>query len=545
MSTIDKFIPHAEIACSLTEYDESIHKTFYRHNYPAIFRAIAKGELEHRETIRQLIKTDRFFIVHFIMGIEKANHPFVVQMCQMIEEGPDDGTVDVWAREHYKSVAITIAGTVQRIVNNPDSTTAIFSYKKPAAEKFLEAIRGILEDPAMVWAFPEILWDKTPTSQWSLQGGIRVKRENNARKEHTVEAFGLIEGMPTGGHWDHRIYDDVETADLAMNPDQLQLCFERFEMSRNLGTEGGTEQVIGTYYSHCGFLVKLDDKRTIHGEKMYLLRVVPATDDGKITGKPVLFSQAYLDSKKTDSTFNTQQLCNPSPLHDIKLRWDFFRPIDPNELPKDRLKFVIIDPAGDKDVQSGAKNDSWAIMCVSVNPYMDELGNSDVYLEDLTTGEMSLSTAIDAACNMYIRNGRIAMLAVEKVANDTTYEHIRKALIARGKFIEIKKSKRYGGNMMLLSPMGRTKNYRIESALSWPLNNGKLHYSTDLDIDSISKLQEECNKFPFYHVDILDALAYVYDILKEDTFIFSLDSDEDETYNFKEDNTGRSSFCGY
>jgi hypothetical protein len=54
--------------------------------------------------------------------------------------------------------------------------------------------------------------------------------------------------------------------------------------------------------------------------------------------------------------------------------------------------------------------------------------------------------------------------------------------------------------------------------LQWPLNNGKLFYSKAIPQKYIDALIEEMNKFPFYHVDILDMLAYAYDLFKEYRF---------------------------
>jgi hypothetical protein len=548
------FQPHPEIACSPSEFNPAIHKATYRYNYPELFALAAREPKRAQGIFRSLVKNDRFFIAYFVAGWHgdksSGNKPFIVNMCRLLDDGPQSGTVDVWSREHGKSSCITIAGTVQRVCNDPECTTAIFSFRKSAADKFLDSIRKIFELDFMIWCFPEIFYEKpeTQSPSWSLQGGIRVKRQNTVRRENTVEAFGLVEGAPIGGHFDHRIYDDIETDVMARNPEQLDQCYESLLMSRALGREGGTELVIGTYYSHCGVVVKLGEKKDIPGELMYQLRIFPATHDGTITGKPVFFSQGYLDDKKTDSGFNTQYLCNPTPQTEIKLDFNRFRPIPRKELPKDRLKFIIIDPAGDKEVQSGSGNDSWAMLCVSVRPYLDELGNSDVFIEDGIVSEMGLSSAIDASCNLYIRNGRIALLGVEKVANDTTYRHIQNGLTARGRYMSLKKPKQYGGNLLLLSPSGRAKNYRIETALAWPLNNSKLHYVEDLDPELVAKLKEECNKFPFFHVDMLDALAYVYDILADstNTGVFETEEDEeDEEQNQPMAAGGRNATTGY
>ena len=456
----------------------------------------------------------------FITGCERV--PSAPVSC--IQVGREDGMYLVGKNlvPTHNSTIITVGLTVKRIINNPECTTAIFSYKKPAAEKFLDSIRKVLELPIMKHVFPSILYDNpsTQSPSWSLQGGIRVKRQSASRKEHTVEAFGLIEGMPTGIHADHRIYDDVETDDLASSPDQLDLCYRRFEMSRNLGSDGGTEQIIGTYYSHNGVLVRLGDKLDYKGDKMYDLRIFPATVDGTITGDPVFFSQEYLDSKKTDSTFSTQQLCNPTPSHEIKLRYERFNVIKRSELPENRIKLVIIDPAGDKDVMSGSKNDRWAMLCVSVKPTMDDLGLSQIYIEDAIIGQMGSSESQDAACTIYTRNGRIAMLGVERVGTDSAWLHVKNALAAKGRYLDVKKPGRFGGNLMLLSPANRSKNKKISDNLEWPLNNGKLHIVDDLDESVLDEIKNECHKFPFFHVDILDALAYTYDILADPEFIF-------------------------
>ena len=523
---IANYKPHPEIAPNRAQFDPAVHKTWYKRDYARIFQDIKDKKLPDRDTFAQLIREDLFVIIYFVAGWEdgksSGNKPFIVERCNDLDECPGDGTVDVWSREHGKSTAITIGMTVKRIVNNPECTTAIFSYKKPAAEKFLDSIRKILELPIMKWAFPDICYSN-PSSQassWSLQGGIRVNRKNTTRREHTVEAFGLVEGMPTGGHFDHRIYDDIETDDMAANPDQLQLCYDKMMMSRNLGREGGTEQIIGTYYSHCGVLVKLGEKKDIFGNHQYKLRIFPGTSDGTINGEPVFFSQQYLDGKKTDPGFSTQILCNPTPTHEVRLRYEQFIQVKRKELPENRVKLIIIDPAGDKDVQSGNKNDRWAMLCIGVKPSMDDMGLSSIYIEDAIVGQMGAGESQDAACSIYMRNGRIAMLGVERVGTDSAWLHVKNALAAKGRYLELKSKGRPGGNLTLLSPAGRAKHKKIGDNLEWPLNNSKIHIVADLDPSVMDQIRNECNKFPFFHVDILDALAYVYDLLADPDFKF-------------------------
>jgi hypothetical protein len=274
------------------------------------------------------------------------------------------------------------------------------------------------------------------------------------------------------------------------------------------------------------------------------LRLITASDNGKKDGNPVLMNLESWEKEKTKTHFNSQQLCNPTPDADIKLDFNLMHPIEPRFMPKNRLKFVIIDPAGDDSVTKGVKNDNWAMGCVSVEPSMDDLGTSAIYIEDIVYGKMSLSEAVDAAVSLYIRNGRITGIGVERVGTDSTYEHIRKGLLARGRHVKIKSGR--SGNLVLLSTGGKSKNRRIESALSWPLNNGKVFYSTAINDFTMAEIKDEFSKFPFYHVDIIDMISYIYAILDEMKFTFeSIQEYDEDEFVSHETQYGRSKISGY
>jgi hypothetical protein len=140
---------------------------------------------------------------------------------------------------------------------------------------------------------------------------------------------------------------------------------------------------------------------------------------------------------------------------------------------------------------------------------------------------------------MYMRGGIIQKMGVEKVGLSTTEIHISNAIKALGRRLSID-----AGNLELLKPAGRSKVFRIESALQWPLNNSKLFYSTAIPSRYIDSIREEMNKFPFYHVDILDMFAYVYDMMKDLNFI---DEWDDEIYDkyVVSNNDSRDRLTGY
>jgi hypothetical protein len=269
-------------------------------------------------------------------------------------------------------------------------------------------------------------------------------------------------------------------------------------------------------------LVRIRDKKDADGVPMYRMVVKPATDNGQEDGKPVFLTDERLKKLKMSEHFNTQQLCNPTPTTAVRLEYDWIQRIHQSKLPANRIKFMVVDPAGDSSVQDSGKSDRWAMLVLSVEPKMDDLGACNVYLEDMISGQMALNEAIDAACNLYMRNGRIALLGIEKTSNDTTYEHIRNALRAKGRYMQLKENEKSPGNMILLKPGGRAKNRRIEAALQWPLYNSKIFFCDNIEEKYLRMIREEMDKFPFYHVDILDAMAYLWDMLKLPRYLFGL-----------------------
>jgi hypothetical protein len=197
---------------------------------------------------------------------------------------------------------------------------------------------------------------------------------------------------------------------------------------------------------------------------------------------------------------------------DIRLNGSFLKPIEPQFIPRTVYKFMVLDQAGGDETakQSG---DLWSYGVLGIEPVLDDIGQSNVYLMDVEADKMSHSEGIDGVVRMYARNGIIQQLGVEKVGLSTTEIHIANALRQRGRRLSID-----AGNLVLLKPAGRSKVFRVESALQWPLNNGKLFYSTSIPQKYIDAILEEMQKFPFFHVDILDMWAYAYDMFKEYRF---------------------------
>ena len=468
--------------------------------------------------LRALILDDLWFVVYFVLGggRKTANHPFIVNACRMIEQGPKDFTLDVWSRGHFKTAIVSKAETLQHVLKNPEHANAILSFNKAAAKKILFELKETLQNSELLrLCFPDVIWQNCERDAplWSWDEGLVLKRRSNM-SEPTIGAWGLIEGMPTGSHFHRRVYDDITTQDVAKSIDMMEAIKVTFDSSQNLGLDGGHQRVVGTFYDHRDPLVYVRDKKNLDGTPKYKIRVIPATDDGTANGKPVFISQEMLDNHKGDRTFNCQQLCNPTPQSDQELKFEYMNKISRAFVPKGLFRMMLIDQAG--DLASNVKQeggDAWAIGIVGVEPKKDDIGQSRVFLEDLWVSPASASEAIDQAVRMFTRGGIVHKLGVEKVGTSTTHLHIADALKARGRHVEFSDSPWTVGKF--LRPAGRNKKKFIEDSLGWPLNNGKLFYVDDIQSAFLDRLKTEMINFPFYHDDVLNMLAYTYDVIKD------------------------------
>ena len=528
----------------------------YKHDYVAAMRKVAEGYTDENgkwdelSVCRALMLNDLWFLLYFGMGYKTANHPFVVKVCREIEDGPKSFTLDIWAREHFKSAILNKAETIQFVLRNPEKSTGIFSYIKPLAKKFLFEIKETFNNSSFLnKCFPDVLWGVGRAAKeaplWALDEGIIVRRKTNM-PEPTVSAWGLTEGMPIGMHFDRRVYDDISTEDMCRSIDMMEQVKTKFDSSQNIGKEGGIHRVIGTYYHHSDPLNFIRDKKDLNGNPKYHVRIKPATHDGTANGKPVLFSQAHLDELKGDRTFNFQQLCDPTPATEQKLMFEYLNPIEPKFIPRDLFRVVIVDQAGDADSNKGGDTDPWAVLVAGIEPVTDDLGQSRVFIENIWAEVAGESEAIDQIIRMYLDGGMIERVGVEKVGISSTHIHVAQALKARGRHVEFSDNGRSNG--VLLRPAGRNKKKFIEGALAWPINNGKVFLSNAIPECYRERLRTEMRNFPFWHDDILNTMAYIYDILKNVQGSFAMrnvDEDDPQNQMAKVERIGVSRIGGY
>lgn len=457
------------------------------------------SQAEKTKHLRHLCRTDLYFLLRYVLNRPDIENQWLFDRCKEVEASPD-AHIDLWAREHYKSTVITYAKTIQDILashgDDPlikkELTIGIFSHTRPIAKSFLRQIKREFEgNEVLKENFPDILYENPQKEavKWSEDDGLIVKRKSNP-KEATVEAWGVVDGQPTGKHFDRLIYDDVVTAESVGSPEMIEKTMRMLELSYNLGANDGTKRFIGTRY-HFN-----DAYKTIMQRGTATPRVYAATEDGSVDGVPVLLTPEKLAEKRRDMgpyTFATQMLQNPK-ADETQGFLDTWLEYEEGITKGNGTIYLLFDPASGKkkgnDYTSG-----WAI----------ELGtDGNVYVLDMVRDRLNL-TQRGALVMKWHRKYKPIQTRYEQYALQADIEYI-KTLQAKEKYkFEITP---VGGKVSKVDRIRRLIPYFSSGRIILPL----YHYYTDYEGTTRELVndfvEQEYKAFPVSaHDDMMDALA--------------------------------------
>lgn len=481
--------------------------------------------------IRTLGQLDRYYLGVFLCNRHDMLHPWIYDRCREVESDRDRH-LDLWARFHYKSSIITFLGCVQEVLCNPEITIGLISFSAKQAKPFLRQIMQEFEgNQKLCELYPDILWEK-PRQQapkWAENEGICVKRNSNP-KEQTIEAHGLVDGQPTGRHFNLIVYDDVVVQEAVNTPEQIAKTTTQWELSLNLGsTHGPRYQYAGTRYSYG------DTYGTILQRAAVKPRVHPATHNGQMDGEPVfLDKERWEEIKKTTSTYVVacQQLLNPIAGSDLAFKTEWWNEWEIR--PYTMNVYIMVDPANSKSKTSNRT----AIAVVGVD------ANYNKYLLDGVCHRLQLSERWDTLKKIRKRwkrahGVREVKIGYERYGAQSDIDHFKQMMTIEGSSFPIYELNWVGGGG---SQSKKDRIQRLEPDLKdgsffFPYPTDKRNL-TSAQEDMISRNQEflvskkincideegkvydvtewmrnnEYNLFPTVHPDFLDAMSRIYDM---------------------------------
>ncbi|MFI5270073.1 MAG: hypothetical protein ACHQ7M_22070, partial [Chloroflexota bacterium] len=181
-------------------------------------------------------------------------------------------------------------------------------------------------------------------------------------KEGSVEAWGLVDGQPTGAHFGLRVYDDVVTQESVNTPEQIKKTTDAWELSDNLGARDAFGMLrswhVGTRYSFADTYQAIIDRQALK------VRKYAATDNGLPEGRPVFLSDAAWADKKikqSPATLACQMLMNPAAGKQAMFNKDWLKFLDIR--PATLNVYIMVDPAHSKKKDS----DNTAIAVIGID----------------------------------------------------------------------------------------------------------------------------------------------------------------------------------
>jgi phage terminase large subunit-like protein len=438
--------------------------------------------------IRRFCKEDLFFLLYFILSIKPVNHPWIYDRIREVEKR-NDLTLDLWAREHFKSTIITFGLIIQEILNNPEERIGIFSNTRQVAKAFQRRVKIELESNELLKAsFDDILYQnpERQSPKWSEDEGCVVKRRGSYN-EATVEACG-IDVLPTGKHFTIVNYDDLVDQGTVNTPEQMAKSKNMFKLSDSLGSMGCKKRIIGTIYHY----MDLNQELSESGD--WLVRKYPAEDED---GNPVLMTKEELRRKRKvqgSYVFACQLLLNPVAKENQKFleEWISYYRSPPEEVNK----IILVDPANEKKPSS-----AYTVMaCLGV----DRLRN--YYLLDMVRDKFKLNERWDALKKFAKKNSCRAVYYEKNGLGAVDIQHHKEQMRNEGIFF----------NITPINNATESKDARIEKLqpifedMRFHLPDHLVYYDTqDNRHDLIHEFKiEEYLRFPYCtHFDMMDCIA--------------------------------------
>lgn len=455
------------------------------------------------EALAGLCEADFFMFCLLILGLP-VNDPFLLARCYEVQDHELENCLWLWARDHWKSTLITYARTLWRICRIPNNRVALFSNSLKLARPRFKQMKNEMESNMLLkLCWPDVFW-KNPDKDaitWSLDDGLFLKQ--NKMPWPSLGCYGLIDSMPTGGHFNEKIIDDLVDLKNIGTQFMMEKVKDAYEMSDNLGAGASTiENVIGTRYRY-GDLYEYITSLKLHRVSL-IAGEVGADGSPLYGGKPVLLPKETLDKKKIKqaSTYYAQILQTPLEMGASAFKVDDLRFYE--NLPSEPLRFyIMVDPGTNPDLSTMKDLDFTAMWLIATGR------GRRIYVVDLVRDHIGLKEKWAQLKDWHSRY-QIDTCGYEEFATQKDREFFFIKMEDERIYFQI--TKLDGNKTEKNEKIGQLAEFFAEHRIYFPKNMFKLTKKRGV-VDLVSEfINDEYSKWPLIrHDDMLDALARLAD----------------------------------
>lgn len=188
---------------------------------PAVTADLRSAKAEARQHPENFVKSERarelmglqgkrdlFYLTSVILGYDRLTKDTHGPVCRFHDTCELYRRMFLYPRTHFKSTIITISGSIQDIVVDPNVTMLLGAATDKNAQRFLEEIkRHFMNNQVLRWLFPELMWESDRQApRWNKQE-MEVPRDTFVR-EPTIDTIG------TGGEVISRHYLKIKLDDI-------------------------------------------------------------------------------------------------------------------------------------------------------------------------------------------------------------------------------------------------------------------------------------------------------------------------------------------
>lgn len=151
-------------------------------------------------------KNDLYFFDKAILGFHDMTPRCHMPVCVFINENPAQFKEILYPRDHFKTSCVTVGGTMQKVIRNPEERMLISNESATNAGRMLRTIREKSESNRVFRSlYSSIIPKNTKGTRWNDEE-LQFNREGQYA-EPTIDSIGMT-GAFTSRHYTHITIDD-------------------------------------------------------------------------------------------------------------------------------------------------------------------------------------------------------------------------------------------------------------------------------------------------------------------------------------------------
>jgi hypothetical protein len=173
---------------------------------PFLDPSIEKLPSDIREDLAETGRNSLFFFNRAVMGFHDLTESCHGPLCEFADQNEKQFKLMLMPRDHLKTSCISLGGTTQRVVKDPESRQLLANESATNAERFLRAIRQHAEGNRVFRAlYSDIIPKDTRKVRWN-DSELDFNRQGHY-PEPSIDTIGMT-GAVTSRHYTHITYDD-------------------------------------------------------------------------------------------------------------------------------------------------------------------------------------------------------------------------------------------------------------------------------------------------------------------------------------------------